>query len=195
MFVVGIAAGLWFATANQEQAAELRRATVLPVTNTVPDFSAVNHAGERIDATALEGEWSLVFFGFTHCPDVCPLTLQLLSEVNDRLAADGAAVVPRIVLVSVDPERDTPEALGNYLGYFGDGHLGITGELDEIRKLTDALGVFFEKTDLGDQGYTVDHSSVVLLMDPQARLRALFSTPHKIEDFVNDLPIVIASSQ
>lgn len=190
--MVGVAAGAWFFNQPGASSAELRRATVLPVPNEVPSFSAVSHGGEAIDASAFEGQWDLVFFGFTHCPDICPLTLQLLSEVRRELAGAGAEPLPRIVLVSVDPERDTPEVLGEYVGHFGDGNLGITGELEEIRKLTDALGVFFEKVPVAEDAYTVDHSAVVLTIDPEGRLRALFSTPHKIEDLLNDLPILMA---
>jgi protein SCO1/2 len=98
--------------------------------------------------------------------------------------------LPRIVLVSVDPERDTPELLGQYVDYFGKGNLGVTGELDEVKILTAALGIYFEKATAEDD-YGVDHSAAVLLIDPDGSFAALFSTPHIIANFVHDLPIIM----
>ena len=98
------------------------------------------------------------------------------------------------MLVSVDPERDTPEVLGRYVGSFGDGVAGLTGEIEQIRQLTDGLGIFFQKREPSDDGYyAVDHSSAVLVVDPDGRFHALFSAPHRIENFVNDLPILSSS--
>ena len=97
------------------------------------------------------------------------------------------------MLVSVDPERDTPEAMARYIAYFGEDNLGLTGELDEIRKLTDALGIYFQKAGTDEGVYGVDHSTVVLVIDPDGRLRALFSTPHSVDNFVNDLPLIMAT--
>jgi len=191
LLLAGVAAGLWFAQRGGD-APQPMHATVLPAGNELPAFSAVTHTGDPVDAGVFAGQWDLVFFGFTHCPDVCPLTLSLLAEVRSEMAQRGEAPLPRIVLVSVDPERDTPQRLADYVGYFGDANLGITGEPGEIRKLADALGIFFEQTALGDDDYTVDHSTVVLLIDPEGRFRALFSTPHKVEYFVSDLPVIMA---
>ena len=137
--------------------------------------------------------WSLVFFGFTYCPDVCPLTLQKLASAQRTLSEDGVEPLPRIVLVSVDPERDTPEQLGAYLEGFRADAIGITGEIDEIRKLTNELGIFFEKRESDGDYYAVDHSSVVLVIDPEGRFHALFSSPHDTENFVHDLPLLMGS--
>lgn len=134
----------------------------------------------------------MVFFGFTHCPDVCPMTLQVLRAAKNQLLANGFATVPRIVLVSVDPERDTPDRLAAYIGAFGDDNAGLTGSLTELSKLTSGLGIFFEKNHQADDDYGVDHSAVVLVVDPQGRFHALFSSPHRIDDYVHDLPLVFA---
>ena len=101
--------------------------------------------------------------------------------------------LPRIVLVSVDPERDTPDALARYTVAFGENIVGITGDIAEIGKLTRALGIYFAKTDpLDDGSYSVDHSAVVLVLNPGGRFQALFSGQHRVEDFVHDLPIIMA---
>jgi protein SCO1/2 len=163
---------------------------MLPAAIELPQFSLLDQHGRTIGKDVFAGEWDLVFFGFTNCPDICPLTLQLLSQVKVRLAEAGHQPLPRIVLVSVDPQRDTPAAINSYISYFGKDHLGITGELDELRKLTRALGIFFENGD-GDN-YAVDHSAVVLVIDPQSRMSALFSAPQRIDDLVHDLPLIMA---
>ena len=145
-----------------------------------------------MDRTVFEGQWDVVFFGFTHCPDICPATMTVLGQAKRELEAQGREPLPRVVLVSVDPERDTPEAMARYVAYFGDGNLGLTGELDELSKLTSALGIFFQKTGSEDGAYGVDHSAVVLVINPQGRLKALFTAPHDVANLVHDLPLIMA---
>ncbi len=190
--VIAIATGTWLSFNIAAPPPEPRVATLLPGGNDLPQFALLDQDGNAIDQGIFIGQWDLVFFGFTHCPDVCPLTLQVLADAKRQLAAEGVEPLPRIVLVSVDPERDTPEQMAQYVGYFGDGNLGITGELDEIRKLTNGLGIWFEKSGSGDN-YSVDHGAAVLAIDPDGQFRALFSAPHKAEDYVHDLPIVMSS--
>ena len=117
--------------------------------------------------------------------------MTVLGQAKRQLAAQGREPLPRVVLVSVDPERDTPEAMARYIAYFGDDNLGLTGDLDELGKLTDALGVFFQKSGDDDVAYGVDHSTVVLLIDPRGRLKALFTAPHDVANLVHDLPLIM----
>jgi len=167
-------------------------ALVLPDPNPVPEFTLVDQDGEAIDQSVFRGQWDLVFFGFTHCPDICPTTLQVLAAAKTALADKGQAPLPRIVLVSVDPERDTPDVLGQYVDYFGEGNLGITGTLEEVTKLTSGLGIFFEKQPADGDNYGVDHSAAVLVIDPDGGFNALFSGPHVVGNYVHDLPIIMA---
>lgn len=192
-FVLGVAmaAGVWTAVSMQRAAAVLTTATTLPVASELPAFSLLDHNSQAISQQVFAGQWDLVFFGFTHCPDVCPITLQVLSAARRQLREDGVNPLPRIVLVSVDPERDTPAKLAEYIAAFGDGNLGITGDLDELRKLTSSLGIYFQKQDSDEEFYSVDHSAVVIVMDPTGRMHSLFSAPHKIENFVHDLPLLM----
>ena len=190
---LAIAAGLALALRNAGEPAAPLAATVLPVGNDLPDFALLDHDGEPVDRTVFEGQWDVVFFGFTNCPDICPATMTVLSQAKRELEAQGQEPLPRVVLVSVDPERDTPQAMARYIAYFGDGNLGLTGELDELSKLTDALGVFFQKAGGDDDAYGVDHSTVVLLIDPQGRLNALFTAPHDVSNLVHDLPLIMAA--
>ena len=169
-------------------------ALVLPAPNPVPEFSLENQDGLPIDQTVFEGQWDLVFFGFTHCPDICPTTLQVLAAARAALQETGQSPLPRIVLVSVDPERDTPEVLKQYVDYFGADNLGITGRLDEITKLTSGLGIYFEKQPSDGANYAVDHSAAVLVINPDGGFEALFSGPHVVDNYVHDLPIVMGGT-
>ena len=185
-----LAAGVFLALRMQTPA-EPHSALVLPAPNPLPEFNLVDQHGNPADRSVFEGQWDLVFFGFTHCPDICPTTLQVLSTARAALEDQGQSPLPRIVLVSVDPERDTPEIMGKYVDYFGDGNLGITGSLEEIRKLTTGLGIYFEKQPGDGDDYVVDHSAAVLVIDPDGGFHALFGGPHVVENYVHDLPIIM----
>ena len=191
--ILAIAIGAWlsYRVAAPVEEAKPRAATLLQGANALPDFELVDHTGSPAGPDVFAGQWDLVFFGFTHCPDICPLTLQVLAAAREQLSQDGFAPLPRIVLVSVDPERDTPDLLAQYVTYFDDSSLGLTGDIDELRKLTDALGVYFDKSMQPDGNYTVDHSSAVLLFDIDGEFRALFSAPHEFENYVHDLPLIL----
>jgi protein SCO1/2 len=168
---------------------ELVDATRLPEPRPLPEFQLVDHHGAPITRDRFVGGWQLVFFGFTNCPDICPATLQQLSIAKQRVEANGGEF-PEIVLVSVDPDRDRPDNLAAYVANFGDGVSGITGDLAELTALTKPLGIYFEKTGDPAGNYTVDHSSVVLLINSQAEWQALFSAPHNVDTFVHDVPIL-----
>ena len=192
---IAIAAGFALSLRDAREPVVSLTATVLPAGNELPDFALLDQHGAAVGRSVFEGQWDVVFFGFTNCPDICPATMTVLGQARRELDARGQDPLPRIVLVSVDPERDTPEAMARYVAYFGDDNLGLTGELAEIRKLTDALGVFFQKAGADGEVYGVDHSTVVLVIDPEARLKALFSAPHEVANLVHDLPLIMASEQ
>ncbi len=192
ILAIALAAGLALALRDASRSPATLAATVLPAGNALPEFALLDQTGAPAGRSAFEGQWDLVFFGFTNCPDICPATMTVLGQAKRALEARSQDPLPRVVLVSVDPERDSPEAMARYVAYFGEGNLGLTGELGEVRKLTDALGIFFQKAGTDDSAYGVDHSTVVLLIDPRARLRALFSAPHDVDTLVHDLPLIMA---
>ncbi len=199
LLAVALAAGIWVAVSIQQPGGETTAesvtstATVLPSAMELPPVSLVDQTGAQIDQSFFEGQWDVVFFGFATCPDVCPITLGVLREAQRQLEQNGTAAPPRIVLVSVDPERDTPEILTEYMQGFGDNSVAVTGELDQLRTLTSELGIFFEKRYIDEDFYTMDHSSVVLVIGPNGKVSALFSGPHRAENFVNDLAILTRS--
>lgn len=190
VLALAVALGAFVATRMQSPA-ELRVAFVLPTPTPLPEFALLNQHGEDVSRETFRDRWSLVFFGFTHCPDICPVTLQLLSAARKAMADNGQTPLPRIVLVSVDPERDTPELMARYMAYFGDDNLGITGNIDEVTKLTTGLGIYFAKQAGDEEDYAVDHSAAVLLVNPGAEFHALFSGPHQVENFAHDVPLII----
>jgi len=163
----------------------LAQATVLAPPRPLPPFSLIDQASTPFTPERLKGRWSLLFFGFTRCPDVCPTTLSVLAQTEKALADLPAAKHPQVVLVSVDPQRDTPAQLASYVKFFSPTFTGVTGTQDGIDELTHALGVPVAINKLPNGDYTVDHSAAIFLVDPNGALHALFSSPH--------VPAVIAS--
>lgn len=194
VLALALGAGVLVALRSQTPAAPLA-AMLLPQPDPVPEFSLFDQHGNAIDRSVFAGHWDLVFFGFTHCPDVCPTTLQLLASAKSKLAEAGQERLPRIVLVSVDPERDTPDIMGTYVDYFGAGNLGITGAPEEIDRLAAGLGIYYRKQPLDGDNYVVDHSAAVLVIDPEGRLNALFGGPHSVDNFVHDLPLIMKGAR
>ena len=129
-------------------------------------FSLVNQDGGRVDQQILLGHWTLVFFGYTYCPDVCPTTLTTLGAAMDKLGPAAGGL--RVIFITVDPQRDTPAQLKTYLSSpsFPKGTVGLTGSPAEIAAAAGAYRVYYRKAEEGP-GYSVDHTSVVYLMDPQ----------------------------
>ncbi len=133
-------------------------------------FQLINQDGQPVDETLLQGKWSLVFFGFTYCPDFCPTTLQALEATKQRLGDKAKDV--QIIFVSVDPQRDTPQALKDYLSSdgFPEGVIGLTGAPERIRAAADAYKAFYQKVGEGED-YTMNHSLTVYLMGPDGQFR------------------------
>jgi len=155
-----------------------------PEPKELPQFALLDHRQARFDRARLEGRWSFLFFGYTHCPDVCPATLTMLGAVADRLATGSRAGDPgqaaaQFIFVTVDPARDTAQRLARYVPWFHPGFLGVTGDEAQIEVLTRTLGIFVEHDAPDAQGqYLVSHGSAVLLVDPLGRLVSVFQAPH-----------------
>jgi len=153
--------------------------TVLPEARDLPTVSLTDHDGGDWTQADFEGRWQYLFFGFTHCPDVCPMTLATLAGALERLEQADVERLPEVVFVSVDPQRDTPAAMKTYVEHFNDDFIGVTGERDSIDQLASALGISYTLHEPDSSGdYAVDHSAAILLIDPQGRLRALWQPPH-----------------
>ncbi len=140
----------------------------------LPAFRLRAASGESFARDDLAGHWSLLFFGYTHCPDVCPTTLKSLQAVTAQLRARGRPL--QVVFVTLDPDRDTPETLRNYLGYFDPAFIGLGGDAAELARLRKALGVYVTRSEAHSAaGYLLSHTDRLFLLNPQGEVVALFS--------------------
>jgi protein SCO1/2 len=180
---VAIGAGLALRDHAAAPPPVLRAGTTLPEPRALPEFSFVDQRGKPFGPESFRGHWSLVFTGFTHCPDVCPTTLALMSELRRRVARDDL----RFVFVSVDPERDTPEVVASYLAHFGPALVGATGARPEMERFTSGLGLAQVRNPGAGDEYTVDHSTAFVLVNPDAKLAGYFQAPHSADALAADL--------
>jgi len=160
---------------------------------TVQEFQLTDANSDVITQSVFEDKWSLVFFGFTQCPDICPITLQVMKEVVEKVEAQGQAE-PQVVFVSVDPARDTAELMKQYIAYFDESFIGITGDVNDVHELTSSLGIVasFTANDTDPDAYGVDHTASLLLIDPQRRVRAKVTPPHEAQKIVDDYLLLTA---
>lgn len=180
--------------------------TAIPEPEAVPPFQFTNHENAPFSDADLQGDWTLLFFGFTNCPDICPPTLAELRTFVNRL--DGQAPTPRVMLVSVDPERDTPAVLKRYVSTFHPDFEGIVGPDSALIALAKYFGIYAEKIpsgtamnhgtadsshvdmhahqghDAASQDYVINHSGYVLVTDPEGRYAGVFSPPHDAEQMI-----------
>ena len=149
----------------------------------ISPFNLIDQNGDAFSRDNLKGSWTFVFFGFTHCPDICPATLAQFRQLSDRLGATHYAESTRFILVSLDPERDTPEKLKTYVEYFSPEFTGITGEFLQLHKLANELNTAFRKvvTDHESGEYTVDHGGNVALLNPQGHYHGFYKPPLDVE--------------
>lgn len=179
-----VAAGAGLALCERGSARPVLRAgTALPEPRFLPDFALSDQAGRPFAPASLKGRWSLVFTGFTHCPDVCPTTLALMASLRRRLARDDI----QFVFVSVDPERDTPAVIANYLGHFDAKLVGATGSRGEMERFTAGLGLAQVRNPGVGGEYSVDHSTALVLIDPDGKLAGYFQAPHRAQAISEDL--------
>jgi cytochrome oxidase Cu insertion factor (SCO1/SenC/PrrC family) len=172
-----LSAVIWAGTLRAEAGAQRRSAAELMdvlMWNREPvggAFSLTDHTGARRSDADFRGKLTLVYFGFSYCPDICPTDLQEISRAITLLGRQGEAIQP--VFITLDPERDTAEHLAGYVELFHPRLVGLTGSAGEIRQVADAYKVFYEKVAI-DGGYTVDHSAYVYLMDRDGRYLGFF---------------------
>lgn len=164
---------------------------LLPQSRPVPALSLTDQDGETVKLDELKGQWTLLFFGYTFCPDICPTTLAELRQLNGMLP-DAVRAELRTILVSVDPNRDTPAQLKEYLGYFNAGFQGLTGPLDDIQSLANGVGIPFIPGDTSKENYTVDHSGNLVLIGPDGRQRGFIRAPLRVQKLAEQLPELIS---
>ncbi len=195
--IAGLLAGLaaaYFATRAHTAAPVLEQATLFQEPRPLPAFTLTDQAGHPFGPVQMRGRWTLLFFGFVNCPDVCPTTLATLAAARKVLADLPAGERPAVAFVSVDPGRDTPAVLGQYVAHFDPSFVGATGARESIDALTRALGVaVIIGPASADGSYAVDHSAAIFLVNPEARVVALFGAPHEAGAIARDYRRVISA--
>jgi protein SCO1/2 len=179
-------------TRSATPTATLDAGTLLAPARPLADFRLSTQEHAPFTRADLANHWTLLFFGFTSCPDVCPTTLAFMSQLEKSFADLPIEQRPRVVFVSVDSERDTPAKVGEYVRFFDPTFIGATGTKQEIDTVTKIFTVPYAITRTADGGYTVDHSAALFLVNPKAELQALFTPPHDLKTISADLRRVIA---
>lgn len=156
---------------------QINGAIVLDKPRIFSDFELEDHRGEVFNLDRMKGIWTIVFFGFTHCPDICPTTLAMLNETYSKLKPSEKELL-QVVMISLDPERDTVEKLAEYVPYFNPEFTGVTGNKHLIRRLTAELNVAYNQVPLNGDDYTVDHSTQLILVNPMGHYHGFFKAPH-----------------
>ena len=165
----------------------------IDLTDTKKDvqFTLSDVNGKERTLEDFRGSYVMLFYGFTQCPDVCPTTLGRAVEVRKKLGADASRL--RVVFISVDPDRDTPELLRNYLQAFDPEFVGLRGTGEQTKVAAKALNVFFEKVPTGGS-YTINHTALTYIFDPQGRLRLGMRHEQTVDEFVSDLRLLMKQS-
>jgi cytochrome oxidase Cu insertion factor (SCO1/SenC/PrrC family) len=148
-------------------------------------FVLTDQNGTKRSDKDFRGHWVLLYFGYTYCPDVCPTTLALIASALGKLGSGANRVVP--VFITVDPERDTPPVLKSYLAAFGPQFVGLTGSVSDIADVAHAYRIYFKKVPVQGGGYSLDHSSAILLLDPNGHFVKAYDEQSGAAAIANDL--------
>jgi protein SCO1/2 len=164
----------------------------------LPAFALRQSDGTQLVPGELKGHWTLVFLGFTHCPDVCPTTLAELSRAQKQWEALPEPVRPRVLFVSVDPERDTPDRIGEYAHTFHRDTLAATADIPALERFTRSLSLVFAKVrpeGMPEGQYTIDHSAALAVLDPQGRMAGVVQPPLDVPGIAADLVALTESAR
>ncbi len=161
---------------------------VLPAPRTLSDVDLIDHRGSSFNLNNLSGRWSLMFFGFTHCPDICPTTMASLKQVKQQLSSQRKWGNYQVIMVSVDPKRDSPEQLSKYVPFFDPEFIGVTGTEQSLTQFAKQVGVLFvTREGSAPDNYEVDHSASIILIDPDGNWAGAIPAPHNVDEMTSDL--------
>jgi len=205
VLVVALAAGLglwasqkYFGEAPATQWPQTEAVRLFEPPRELPSFSLRQSDGTALVPGELKGHWTLVFLGFTHCPDVCPMTLAQLAQAQRQWASIPEAMRPRVLFVSVDPERDTPDRIGEYAHAFHPDTLAATADIPALEEFARSLSMVFVKVPPEDGApadrYSVDHSASMAVLDPQGRMSGLVQPPFDPAAIAADLAALTAAA-
>ena len=191
--VIAWQAPRWFGKGGDSSAAlpELEAIQLFSPARDIPDFSLAQSDGTRLIRGELKGHWTVVFLGFTHCPDICPTTLGQMSRIQKELTKYPESTRPRVLFVSVDPDRDTANSVGEYAHSINKDTIAATGDLASLEKFATSLSMMFSKQPpepgMPEDVYSVDHSASFAVLNPNAQLQGFATTPIDFEALGRDL--------
>ena len=187
-----ILGGITYSVYQQKQPS-LITTFVYPEPKSLPEFELMDQYNQPFNNQQLVGKWSVVFFGYTNCPDICPTTLSALTQVANKLQPDILSQV-QFIFVSVDPERDTVQHLAEYVPFFHPDFIGVTGEDEQLQILSYSLGAMYMKVDTEDS-YQMTHSSTLFIINPQGRRHGIFSNATQgiidVKSITSDLDTIV----
>lgn len=180
LVVLATLLGVFAAAKRQQELNPAIPGLLWPEPKPLGPFSVIDHENNPFTLADLHGKWSLFFFGFTHCPDICPVTLAVMDKARGRLEPAGDV---QFIFVTVDPDRDTSGRMAQYLASFNPEFIGLGGSEEQVAGLTGQIGLpyFIDKTE-NEENYLVDHGASLFLVDPLGRLVGIFSAPHNALD-------------
>ena len=150
-----------------------RRNAPKKISEIINNINLIDHKAKKFISQSLKNQPSLIFFGFTHCPEVCPTTLSQLSEITDKLKTK--IITTNIIFITLDPKRDTHEHLKDYINNFNENVIGVTGNINDIKKLADNWGVFYETVSSSKDEYTLNHTATVFMLDKKGNYKGTIS--------------------
>jgi len=188
--IIALLAGLTASRFLLNDPIEFRAASLFPEPRVLQPFELIDGNGQSFTEADFSGQYSLIFFGFTNCPDICPDTLNQIAEAKKSLELMRVEPenMPQVVFVSVDPERDEGQAMMDYVGWFDEDFTAVSGSDEALQQLTKQVGALYIRLAPDESGfYTVDHSGMIVIIDPQARMIGRFAQPIDTEAMIADL--------
>ena len=190
----------------QAAASKLKiKATVFPDPKPIPHFSLLDQNGKAFTRDNLNGKWSLIAFGYTNCPDVCPQLLRTFNRIDGLMTGAAFEYPPQFLFVGIDPKRDTVDQMGGFLSHFNQKIIGLTGDSQQIKVLTKDLGIMSKRNDIdklypnmrsikqpSEDSYLIDHTSAILIVNPNGDVHALTSPPHSGDVIARDYRNIVS---
>lgn len=196
--VLAFLLGLWAWHNSQLRAFKptLRTATIFTQPRAITPFQLTDDEGQPFTLENLKGHYTLIFFGFTHCPDLCPTTLSTLNQAYQKLQNVHLKNLPQVLFISVDPEQDTPAVIKTYLSSFNSAFLGATGSREALDKLMQEMSVLYAKILQTDDPahYTIDHSGTLIIVNPKGQFYGVFTAPQDAQKITDDMQALLKTT-
>ena len=191
----GVFVGQRAKNSDQAIAAKTKKVLILPTPRSIDPFNLVRENGNAFTQKNLYQHWTLMFFGFTNCPHICPTTMAELAKMYQSLNRRNFKPLPQVIMVSVDPVRDNIKRLADYVRGFNNQFIGLTGRKTQIARLARQLGIVFMRSNLNNKkNYDIDHSGAIAVFAPDGKVHAFFSMPHNADVLVHDYMLLTQKS-